>query len=227
MTTSEQDFRGVERDEDRGGLSVRPMPAADGRAQDAHPTHSTHSAESHPYFARVRRVRAAVHAETARNRVTKPARGEIITTRTATGAEFYAYAVVDGKRRLLGKFRDRGLAKAVIVQAQEAIAELKPATIADIAEEFVSDMVQAVPVEERRAMFNTDRDPIGQAACRLRLCFTLDQVGRLYGVSRERIRQVQDESLKKIKRGGSLAMYEHQTLGKWTIWDQLEEGADL
>lgn len=222
--TNDQDFSGFAGNDNQSDVSVRPVRARFGRgSDDAAPAHSTRPVDWSDR-ARMQRVCAAKpgveanprNLDRGTRRVGRRGPGAIFRYDSASGTRFYASIVRQGQSTRLGTFSDLSLAE----QAIDAYLAAVPMTEAEITEEFVTEVVNAVTLEERHRCFAARRDPISDAVLGLGLRLTFDQVARLYGVSRQRIEQLESRGLHLLK--SQMKEYQELTERDPGIWDQIE-----
>lgn len=134
-------------------------------------------------------------------------KGEILFFDAVAGPRYYA-RVRDVR---LGTFSSLETAEAAIAAYVRAEEEANPLQYAQIVDDWITDITDAFPDEQRREWFGKPWDPI--AASMVRMGFdgdlTLEQSARLYGVSRQRIAQVEIVAVKRcLKELGEYAGHE-------------------
>lgn len=147
-------------------------------------------------------------------RIARRGAGAIHEYRGALRTVYYATIPTDNAR--LGTFESVSLAE----QAIDAYLAVMPQAMSDIVEELVEELVEALPAATRTAMFGAAWDPIAECLCRLQVRLTLDQIGRAYGVSRQRIEQLEASGLRKLR--GVLEDYRDIPDRPENLWAEIE-----
>lgn len=204
-------------------VPLRPVRVDDGRAAPertagVHAAAHTVSAAEHPYFARMQRVCA--NPEGRRTKIVRrDGPGTVLQNHNVTVPDTYSARIAkDNDVTWLGTFDTYEEADLTLRMYVDTCLE---PTDHEIVEEFVEAICAEFSAAERRAFASMDGpDPISDAAMRLGVPMTLHQIGRLQGVTRERIRQIEAWILKRIEASGALRDYEISD--RASHWDAME-----
>lgn len=141
--------------------------------------------------------------------------GSIRHCRGSTGDR---YQVIVAARRYVGTYLTVEEAEAALLADHER-QRLEDRYLAARCVQRICDMI---PLADRRAMWSDDDDPIAAFFVERGYQLTLEEIGSLYGLTRERIRQVQEVALRKARTAAEM-MDIDCPMDRRTLWDEMEE----
>ena len=148
-------------------------------------------------------------------RGTPEAPGFIRHYRGSTGDRYQAIVAAHG---YVGTYRTIEEAEAALLADHERKRREQRHRVA----QYVERICRMIPFADRRAMWSDDDDPIAAFFVQRGYHLTLEEIGSLYGLTRERIRQVQEVALRKARIAAEM-MDIDCPLEKRTLWDEMEE----
>lgn len=140
--------------------------------------------------------------------------GSIQLWRGPTGDRYRAQSM---RHDHLGTYLTREAAEAAIREYHRRHGP----TERDATAALVDRLCAMIPEPDRRAMWREDDDPIADFFVSRRLTLTLYEIGRLYGLTKERIRQVQEVALRKALLVAK-ALEIESPADRPDLWDTIE-----